>query len=98
MRSSSSSSEIARARISFCDKLSKSLNGNVSYSRGYCRADRGASCCQRDSPRPSVREELLFVLLPYLPPTLPLAGWEIGSRRSRSSRRQQDHPLPGLSA
>src|SRR5271157_3658111 len=30
MRSSSSSSEMARARISFWDKLSKSFNGNVS--------------------------------------------------------------------
>jgi hypothetical protein len=30
MRSSSSSSEIARARISFCDKLSKSRIGGVS--------------------------------------------------------------------
>src|SRR5271169_6608875 len=35
MRSSSSSSEMARARISFWDKLSKSRKGNVSCSRGY---------------------------------------------------------------
>src|SRR5271166_6581588 len=77
MRSSSSSSEIARARISFCDKLSKSFNGNVSYSRGYCCADRGASRCQWDSPRPSVREELLFLLFRYLLPTLSERGRDL---------------------
>src|SRR5271157_5960769 len=45
MRSSSSSSEMARARISFWDKLSKSRKGDVSCSRVY----RGANYLTRSS-------------------------------------------------
>src|SRR5208337_5018670 len=66
--------------------------------RGYCFADRGTSRFQRDSSRSSVREELLLVLFRYLLPTLSLPGREPCSRRSRSSRRQRDRLLPGLSA